>query len=185
MSGINRFFSSRATGTAKASASRVVRLGDCVFISHKREDSAMARSVADALKDMEVDIWLDLDELSAAQPQTEEEHLRLTKAIERGLNNSTHLLALITPRTKGSWWVPFEIGSCRGRSKPLAFLLHKDVSELPSYFKLGEGLKDKYSLLGWARKLSRRKEVAELQAAVELASEKRLDPYLKMVDATR
>ncbi len=139
----------------------------------------MARSVADALKDMDVDVWLDLDELEATEPQTEQEHLRLTAAIERGLGNSTHLLALITPRTKGSWWVPFEIGSSRGRSKPLAFLVHKDVQDSPSYFKLGRALKDKTDLLVWARKLSRKQDTVEANVALELGNKQRLDRYLR------
>jgi len=136
------------------SALPVVYLRNCVFISHKREDSEMAQEVADALTSFDINVWLDLTELGFDEPSTDEEHIRLTHAIEAGLRNSTHLLALITPNTQGSWWVPFEIGSSRAMSKKLAFLLHRDVRQTPSYFALGHGIETKHQLFDWAEEIS-------------------------------
>lgn len=185
MTGINRFITVKASIVAKGKPPSVVYLRNCVFVSHKREDSNMARDIADVLRDFDVDVWLDLDELDATEPTTDEEHLKLTHSIEQGLANSTHLLALITAKTKGSWWVPFEIGSCRARSKELAFLFHKDVRDLPSYLKLGHSIIDKHDFLSWAEKLSRKSETMEAKAAAALTKDSRLDPYLNMFDIRR
>lgn len=137
----------------------------------------MARDVADALRALNVDVWLDVDELDRPEPRTASEEVGLTAAIEAGLRNSSHLLALITPRTRGSWWVPFEIGSCRALARDLAFLVHKSVRDTPSYFKLGDHLGNQQQFLAWAKKLSPSPASASVTATAELAGT-RLDPYL-------
>jgi TIR domain len=163
-----------------------VFIGNCVFVSHKREDSEMARSVADALIDLDINVWLDLDELGFSEPKTDEEHIRLTHAIEAGLKASTHMLALITPNTKGSWWVPFEIGMCRAREKPLAFLLHKEVSNLPSFMKLGTALENKHEFYDWAKELSRSRGAALYnKAAIATLQNCNLDRYIELIRTRR
>jgi TIR domain-containing protein len=158
-----------------------VRLQECVFISHKREDAGMARAVADSLTDFDIDVWLDLDELGFPEPTSKQEHVRLTLAIEAGLNASSHLLALITKNTTGSWWVPFEIGTCRAKKKPLAFLLHKEVRDIPSYFSVGAGLETKHDFYDWAKALSSRKSDIENRAAIATLSTSPLDQYVDLI----
>ena len=178
MSGTNVFEShkqSRLRGTT------IVRVRKCVFISHKREDAAMARAVADALTEFEIDVWLDLDELGFPEPASKQQHLRLTLAIEAGLNSSSHLLALITENTKGSWWVPFEIGTCRAKNKPLAFLLHKEVREIPSYFAVGAGLENKHDFYDWAKTLSDNRANIESRAMIATLSKSSLDQYVELI----
>ena len=179
MSGTNVFASHKQARLRGILAG--VRTHDCVFISHKREDAAMARAVADALTDFDIDVWLDLDELGFPEPSTTEEHLRLTLAIEAGMNASSHLLALITRNTKGSWWVPFEIGSCRAKRKPLAFLLHKEVREIPSYFAVGTGLQNKHDFYDWAKALSSRKVEVDRRAVLATLSVSPLDQYIELI----
>jgi hypothetical protein len=70
-----------------------------------------------------------------------------------GLANCTHLLALISTATRGSWWVPYEIGSVRGRSKQLAFFVHKEVRDLPDYL-----------VYGWAKEVSSKRYLTESRA---------------------
>ena len=146
MSGKNRFAPGIRAPLGRESGSLSgAPVGTCVFISHKREDSALAEAAAEVLMAMNIDAWLDLNELAASAPSNATEHLRLTEAIETGLQNSSHLLALITQKTKSSWWVPFEIGSSRALRKEIAFLLHRDVPDLPSYCVVGEWLVDQHS----------------------------------------
>ncbi len=146
----------------------------------------MARTVADALMDLDINVWLDLDELGFSEPRTDEEHLRLTHTIEAGLKASTHLLALITPSTKGSWWVPFEIGSCRARGKPLAFLLHKEVKYLPSFMKLGISLENKHEFYDWAKELSRSRGASLANKAVLATLQiDNLDRYVELIRTRR
>jgi hypothetical protein len=113
----------------------------------------MASAVAAALTEIDVDFWLDDRELGQSPPKSRAEHVRLTEAIETGLQRSTHLLAVITLLTEKSWWVPFEIGSCRALRKGLAFLIHRDVQELPSYMAVGRELADQQALYQWAQQL--------------------------------
>ena len=150
----------------------------CIFISHKREDSEMAKVVASNLIEMNVDVWLDDLERLPEQPSTPAEHLKLTEAIETGLQSSTHLLALVTPHTKGSWWVPFEIGSCRALRRGLAFLLHRDVSDIPSYMVVGESLVDKEALFAWAEKLSLRPGTVSVRAMCQMRQSANLDKFV-------
>jgi hypothetical protein len=178
MPGKNVFAShkqSRLRGTTS------VPVRECVFVSHKREDEGMARAVADALTAFEIDVWLDLDELGFPEPASKQEHQRLTLAIEAGLNASSHLLALITENTKGSWWVPFEIGTCRAKNKPLAFLLHAEVREIPSYFSVGTGLENKHDFYDWAKTLTHHRADIDNRAAVATLSKSSLDQYVELI----
>lgn len=87
-----------------------------VFISHRRADTVMAQQAADAAHKLGVEYWLDVEDptlqwltrhtaLDAATRST-----AIASAIEMALLNCTHVLAIITPRTSGSQWVPYEYG---------------------------------------------------------------------------
>jgi hypothetical protein len=178
MPGQNLFRRNLRRPLGKGAALAAVLNKPCVFISHKREDADMAQAVADTLVEMNVDVWLDLDELKLPPPKTAADHLELTEAIETGLQSSTHLLALITPRTRDSWWVPFEIGSCRALRKGLAFLLHRDVPNLPSYMVVGDKLIDKDSLCLWAEKLAKQPGTVSVLASVQMNKLTNIDKYL-------
>src|ERR1022692_4224779 len=128
MVGMNRF--SARGGTSVAEKAEKAWTGTCVFVSHQYSDLAVAIEVGNQLKALEIDIWLDAEDIQTQQAAASGDQRKLAEAIERGLSNCTHLLAVISPKTRTSWWVPYEIGSVRGRSKPLAFFVHKDVGEL-------------------------------------------------------
>src|SRR5581483_10615215 len=138
MPGRNRF-------TARSGRSLLEKVeksaaGPCVFISHQFADSATAAQVADELKSLEIDVWLDTEDTASKTAVANGDPEELAEAVEWGLTNCTHLLAVISPRTKGSWWVPFEVGSARGRQRPLAFFIRMDVTELPAWLTLGKKL---------------------------------------------
>ena len=177
MSGINRF-TLTAKKSSTPSATSQVYLDPCIFISHKREDSEMAESVGNILKNMDIDIWLDTIELKLPPPSTPAEHMALTESIEAGIVNSTHLLALISQKTETSWWVPYEVSAARARKKELAFLCHKDVKSLPSYFIYGQALADQEKLCAWAERLSRSPQIAAQNKFVILSRSSSIDLYL-------
>ena len=57
-----------------------------------------------------VNIYLDiLDAPLQAATETENDSL-IVESIKKGLECSTHLLCLISDKTRLSWWVPYEIG---------------------------------------------------------------------------
>ncbi|MGD1889520.1 MAG: hypothetical protein ACFB15_02790 [Cyclobacteriaceae bacterium] len=83
----------------------------CVFISHRMADLETARAVASYLTDtVAVNIYFSDDEEALQQADREQDHQKIVDYIQRGLDLSTHVLGIISNRTKGSWWVPFELG---------------------------------------------------------------------------
>lgn len=87
-----------------------------VFISHRRDDEKLARRFAQIAVNQGFNFWLDvLDpnlQLLSKLPDPNPVRQALTTAIliEMALLNCTHVLAVITRRTAGSLWVPYEYG---------------------------------------------------------------------------
>lgn len=79
-----------------------------VFISHRTSDDARARRLADRLLTKH-NIICYLDHVDPEASTTRE----ITDLIVGRINACTHLIALVTDATVGSWWVPFEIGVAR------------------------------------------------------------------------
>jgi hypothetical protein len=169
VAGRNRYYAPTGNLVFEKSQAAAIK-GPCVFISHKREDIDMARLAAKSLKQLEIDVWLDVDDQHTQQAAELNDDKKLAEAIERGLVHCTHLLALLSPKTKGSWWVPYEIGSARGRQKDLAFLVHKDVKELPSYLIFGRKLLDQYDFYKWAESISSLQILTEARVSVQKSS---------------
>ena len=86
-----------------------------VFVSHKKEDAPKAREVAACIASYKLTAWLDeLDPL--VHPDAE----NLTEIIRERLDRSFSVMAVISPATNESWWVPFEIGIGYEKEKQLA-----------------------------------------------------------------
>jgi TIR domain len=90
-----------------------------VFISHRSSDKSLARALARLFSELGLHYWLDENDndVSRAARLGMTGDNALVHAIERGLRHSTWLLGALTPRTAGSWWVPYEIGFARAQQK--------------------------------------------------------------------
>lgn len=121
----------------------------CVFISHKSEDKPMARAVAAILLDLGVNIYFDENDVDLQTAHARGDDATMVHCIERGLDHSTHLLGLITPRTFKSWWIPYEIGGATGRKRNCCHLVAKEVTQLPSYVKIAPIILDTDGLAAW------------------------------------
>jgi hypothetical protein len=77
-----------------------------VFISHQRVDALQAKAIADRLRDRH-QIASYLDVMDPVIDKTGED---LTQYVRAQLGTCTQLLAVVSPATKESWWVPWEIG---------------------------------------------------------------------------
>lgn len=114
--GTNRFHArpSPVLVLAKARESSL-RVSPCVFVSHQYADLQIAVRVAELLKELWVNAWLAVDDPATQQAVRSGDRVKLASSIDWCLTNCTHLLAIITPRTKGSWWAPYEIGAATRR----------------------------------------------------------------------
>ena len=133
--------------------------GPRVFISHRSLDKPLAAAVAAALDQIGIHYWFDREDedtrraaaLGMAGDQA------LVHAIERGVQHSTHLLGLLSAETRGSWWVPYEIGFSRSAGRSVQFLVLesiRDMAGLPEYVRLVANYWSIDELIRWAASLS-------------------------------
>lgn len=102
-----------------------------VFISHRTADDTIARRVCDRLVQVHgIPCYLDdLDKEAGLANQSN----RVTSLIVQRLNNCTNLLAIITKNTRGSWWVPFEVGVARQAPRAITSFTNLANGELPEF----------------------------------------------------
>lgn len=87
-----------------------------VFISHQRQDSATATTLAHRLKyTHQIDFYLDV--IDPAILRNGED---LADYIRVQMDKCTQLLAVVSYATKSSQWVPWEIGVASEKDFPLA-----------------------------------------------------------------
>jgi hypothetical protein len=102
-----------------------------VFISHRTADDIIARGVRDRLTN-EHGITCYLDDLDKEAGYTNQSN-RITALIVRRLIECTNLLALVTQNTRGSWWVPFEVGVARQAPRIITSFTNLAQGELPEF----------------------------------------------------
>ena len=118
--------------------SLIKQSGDhCVFISHKREDKEVALEIGQFLMDVVgVHIYLDvMDESLQKATQVENDRL-IVESVKKGLMYSTHLLCLISDKTRLSWWVPYEIGIADNENLNISTLKLNTTDDIPSFLKI-------------------------------------------------
>ena len=98
-----------------------------VFISHRTADDAKAQALAQRLQTKH-NIRCYLDHFDPEAKTTRE----ITDLIVSRINICTHLMALVTDSTVGSWWVPFEIGVARQGERRITTFDSSTVT-LPEY----------------------------------------------------
>jgi hypothetical protein len=120
----------------------------CVFVSHQKADAGPALRIAYLACQQGFDYWLDildpdLTKLPGPSPPSPQQSAAAVAAIiEMALLNSTHVIAVITPNTKNSRWVPYEYGRVKN---PAPITLQAacwvaptvSPSGLPEYLHLG------------------------------------------------
>lgn len=110
--------------------------GNCVFISHKKEDEKAAIAISDYLNEVAgVNTYLDLDDIVLQEAVSLDNDRGIVDSINDGLSVSTHLLCLISEKTRLSWWVPYEIGIASSKKMPIASLKLKSIDDVPSFLK--------------------------------------------------
>lgn len=116
--------------------------GNCVFISHKKEDEAAANAIGKYLMEqVGVDIYLDTKDVTLQEAVSEDNDKKIVDSIRSGIETSTHLLCLVSDETRLSWWVPYEVGSAASKGKEIATLKLKNVVDIPSFLKTEQVIK--------------------------------------------
>jgi hypothetical protein len=99
-----------------------------VFISHRTADDVRATYISTYLAARGVSCYLDHFDDSASTKN-------ITDKVLANINKCTHLLALMTDQTHGSWWVPFEIGVGRQADRRITSYNNMTRSALPEYLQ--------------------------------------------------
>ena len=123
-----------------------------VFISHKQEDASIAVHVGDVLYEEGLHSYLDVWDPSLDSARD------LEARILDKIQASGALLAVITSKTKLSWWVPFEIGIARSSELQIASLVrlaYGETRDLPDYLDSWPKMASEPELRGWAKAYKR------------------------------
>jgi hypothetical protein len=129
-----------------------------VFISHRAADDALARRVWLYLTDRQIPCYI--DDLDREAKTTDD----ITELILRRLGMTTHLIAVVTQNTAGSWWVPFEIGVATESAKRIASYTRLR-SLLPEYLLKWPALESDSDLAIFAREYHRDRPIIEKRAS--------------------
>lgn len=156
MAAINRFLESFRFNSREELLSQGI---NCVFISHQKADSAQAKKIGDYLQQAGVEIYFDEYDDEVKTHHKANNPKELTEAICHGINNSSHMLVVVSQHTLASNWVPFEIGYGFEKTE-LYILCLKDIarSSLPEYMHTGKIIRDTYSLKKLVRELKGKPE---------------------------
>lgn len=99
-----------------------------VFISYRHTDRVKALDVYQQLEDNGILCYLDvIDEESKTTTD-------ITDVITKNIKRCTHLLAIISSNTSGSWWVPFEIGEATVLNRRICSYAFRENDSLSRYF---------------------------------------------------
>jgi TIR domain-containing protein len=155
MAGINRAY---VLNESKAAINKAIGK-KCVFLCHHKSDVEDCKKIADYLKRADVDVYLDeYDHDLKHQVQTNNP-AGVVRCIKKGINNSTHMLCVLSPRTIDSKWVPWEIGYAYDKITIGALTL-KGIPEatLPDYIKTVPIVRGTKSLNDYLSKITGKSE---------------------------
>ena len=138
-----------------------------VFISHKKEDKPKALWMQSYLRSKGIDSFLDITDRKPLGYRT------VTEWIVANLRESTHLIVIISENTKGSMWVPFELGVGYERNEGIGTFLNGSVYNLPDYLWEFPIMKTTYDLDSFIEQC---KKPARYIVTDSVDGEMRLDP---------
>lgn len=131
MPGINRKLINEQTALQRK------QLGiKCVFISHQKADATICRHIADYLKGAGIDVYFDEYDNDLKIYRQSNNAKGVVDSIKKGIQQSSHMLCVISPNTLHSKWVPWEVGYGYDKTT-LAALTLKGITDeqLPEYLK--------------------------------------------------
>lgn len=119
----------------------------CVFICHQKQDRIQAKKIADYLIQVDIDVYFDEYDKELRLHHQENNPRLVTNSILMGINNSSHMLVLVSLNTIKSQWVPFEIGFGYDKTELSAMCLRGiPKGGLPEYIRTAKIVRDLYDL---------------------------------------
>lgn len=131
-----------------------------LFISHRQSDGLYALKMAQLAAQNGFAFWVDILDpglrILASNPQIPPNLIPLLTAciIEMAIINCTHVIACMTPATRGSLWLPYEYGRITkipGFYKRAAAWCHPKLqpTDYPEYMLLGQTFKKQKQITHW------------------------------------
>ncbi|TYB76294.1 toll/interleukin-1 receptor domain-containing protein [Bizionia myxarmorum] len=119
----------------------------CVFISYQNNDKNEAKKIADYLISAGINVYFDEYDGDLKRTNQSSQPNKVTDSLCKGINNSTHMLVVVSPTTIISKWVPFEIGYGYDKTD-IAVLCLKGIPKntLPEYIRTSKVIRDIYDL---------------------------------------
>lgn len=131
MSGLNRLYCE-----TNAIAYRKQLGIKCVFISHQKADATICRHIADYIKEAGIDVYFDEYDKDLKNWRQQNNPANVVYSIKKGIQQSSHMLCVISPNTLYSKWVPWEVGYGYDTTQIAALTLKGIKNEqLPDYLK--------------------------------------------------
>jgi MTH538 TIR-like domain (DUF1863). len=130
----------------------------CIFISHKKEDKEEASNLAKYIEESGIDVFFDANDENLNNPEVLKNPVLVTNAINNALSKSTHMIAVISNKTKESWWVPYEIGFATknnsGSNSIRALFIKGFTQQTPEYLEIVEKIKSTSELDAFLKNVS-------------------------------
>ncbi|KEH84576.1 toll/interleukin-1 receptor domain-containing protein [Clostridium novyi] len=119
--------------------------GPCIFLSHKSEDKDKVEKIAQYIMKKGIDVYFDKYDNALQEADKNNDDIGVTRCIQEGISSCTHMMCILSWATKGSWWVPYELGFGEKSGKGICSLKLKEIpsSEIPSYIRIKKFLKNK------------------------------------------
>ena len=155
MKGLNKAIFANKNLLEKHKLNGLISKRPCVFINHKTDDSDYARSIADYLITAEIDVYFDKHIESSKKIN----HKNIIDSIHRGINESTHMLCVISPNSVHSNWAHFVMGYSYNKIDiGVTILKGINESEIPEYISNVKIIKGIQSINQYISQLSNKLE---------------------------
>ncbi len=111
----------------------------CFFISHKEEDVDAAIALGEhIMNDFGYNIYLDIFDRRLQEADRMGNVDGVSDAIHDGIVFASHLLCIISAKSKDSWWIPYEIGFAKAKGVKVSSIKIKQNEFLPSYLRVSD-----------------------------------------------
>lgn len=181
MSGVNRFYYTNKLNTR----AQIVALGlKCIFISYQKNDRAAAIKVSEYLQNAGIDVYIDIIDAELRIQHQNDNPAAVTQAICNGINNSSHMLAVVSPDTLYSTWVPFEIGYGYDKTE-LRVLCLKGIpkGKLPEYVRTVPIIRDVYDLNNLIERLTGKEKKSLIETKLMSEYSAHSNPLTHIMDS--